>query len=138
MKSKFLLLFSVLFLLFSCRNNAQNENRNNRNTQENASRKANENTDYQRNTSVPKKVYDVLKYVRANGEAMQGYVGGRTFQNREKRLTINDEKGKKIRYQEWDVNSKERGRNRGAERLITSDKKAFYTNDHYKTFQEIE
>ena len=138
MKSKFLLLFSVLFLLFSCRNNAQNENRNNRNAQENSSRKANENTDYQRSTSIPKKVYDVLKYVRANGEAMQGYVGGRTFQNREKRLSITDEKGKKIRYQEWDVNPKERGRNRGTERLITSDTKAFYTNDHYKTFQEIE
>ena len=138
MKSKFLLLFSVLFLLFSCRNNAQNENRNNRNTTENSSRKANENTDYQRNTSIPKKVYDVLKYVRANGEAMQGYVGGRTFQNREKRLSITDEKGSKIRYQEWDVNPKENGRNRGTERLITSDTKAFYTNDHYKTFQEIE
>ena len=138
MKSKFLLLFSVLFLLFSCRNNVQNENRNNRNTTENSSRKANENTDYQRNTSIPKKVYDVLKYVRANGEAMQGYVGGRTFQNREKRLSITDEKGSKIRYQEWDVNPKENGRNRGTERLITSDTKAFYTNDHYKTFQEIE
>lgn len=138
MKSKFLLLFSVLFLLFSCQNNAQNENRNNRNTEEKTSKKSNENTDYQRNTSIPKKVYDVLKYVRANGEAIQGYVGGRTFQNREKRLSITDEKGKKIRYQEWDVNPKERGRNRGTERLITSDTKAFYTNDHYKTFQEIE
>ena len=138
MKSKFLLLFSTFFLLISCTNSPQNGNANNTRARENTNSKNQQNTDYQRNTSIPKKVYDVLKYVRANGEAMQGYVGGRTFQNREKRLSITDEKGRKIRYQEWDVNPKERGVNRGTERIITSDTKAYYTNDHYKTFQEIE
>ena len=138
MKSNFLLLFSALFLLVSCINSSQNGNANNARARENSNSKNQQNTDYQRNTSVPKKVYDVLKYIRANGEAMQGYVGGRTFQNREKRLSITDENGRKIRYQEWDVNPKERGRNRGTERIITSETKAYYTNDHYKTFQEIE
>ena len=138
MKSKFLLLFSAFFLLISCTNSSQNGNANNARARENTNSKTQQNTDYQRNTSIPKKVYDVLKYIRTNGEAMQGYVGGRTFQNREKRLSITDEKGKKIRYQEWDVNPKERGVNRGTERIITSETKAYYTNDHYKTFQEIE
>jgi ribonuclease T1 len=138
MKSTFLLLFSAFLLLISCGNNLSNNEQNKARSKENTRKNSKENTDYQRNTSIPKKVYEVLKYVRANGEAMQGYVGGRTFQNREKRLSMTDEKGKKIRYQEWDVNPKERGRNRGAERLITSDTKAFYTSDHYKTFQEIE
>jgi ribonuclease T1 len=138
MKSTFLLLFSAFFLLISCGNNLNNNEHKNARSGENKSNNSKENTDYQSNTSIPKKVYDVLKYVRANGKAMQGYVGGRTFQNREKRLSLTDEKGRKIRYQEWDVNPKEQGRNRGAERLITSDTKAFYTNDHYKTFQEVE
>ncbi len=137
MKSTFLLLFSAFFLLISCANNSQQNENNNVRSAETKKNNSKENTDYQRNTSIPKKVYEVLNYVRANDEAMQGYVGGRTFQNREKRLSITDESGKKIRYQEWDVNPKERGRNRGAERLITSDTKAFYTSDHYKTFQEI-
>ncbi len=136
MKSTFLLLFAAFFLLISCGNNTQNNENNTARSIEKTKNNSKENTDYQRNTSIPKKVYEVLNYVRANGETMPGYVGGRTFQNREKRLAMS-ENGKKIRYQEWDVNPKERGRNRGAERLITSDTKAFYTDDHYKTFQEI-
>jgi ribonuclease T1 len=87
--------------------------------------------------NVPQKVYEVLRYVRANGEAMPNYVGGRNFQNREKRLPIKDDSGRKLRYQEWDVNPKVRGQNRGAERLVTSPEKAYYTNDHYQTFIEI-
>ena len=87
---------------------------------------------------IPAKVYTILKQVRETGEAPRGYVGGRIFQNRERHLPSKDAQNKKIKYQEWDVNPKKKGKNRGTERLITgSDDKAWYTNDHYATFTEV-
>jgi ribonuclease T1 len=88
---------------------------------------------------VPQKVYKVLAYVRENGRAPEGYQGGRKFGNFEKLLPLKDNAGKVMRYQEWDVNPKKQGKNRGAERLITSEnKRAWYTRDHYDSFTEIE
>ena len=88
--------------------------------------------------SVPPYVYEVLAYVRANNRPMPGYVGGRRFGNFEKHLPRSGTNGEPIRYQEWDVNPKTRGRNRGTERLITgSDQRDWYTNDHYNTFTEL-
>ena len=90
------------------------------------------------NNAIPPKVFKVLEYIKKNGVAMEGYVGGRNFQNRERHLDIKDALGKKIKYQEWDVNPKKQGKNRGTERIITgSDGSAWYTNDHYQTFVEI-
>lgn len=87
---------------------------------------------------IPSKVYEVLKYIRENGIAPDGYVGGRKFGNFENLLPKKDENGRRINYQEWDVNPKYQGRNRGAERLITgSDGKAYFTKNHYKSFVEI-
>lgn len=86
---------------------------------------------------IPAKVYEVLKYIRQNHEAPNGYVGGRVFSNREKVLPQFDQDHHKIRYQEWDVNPKIEGRNRGTERLVTSDEKAYYTNNHYQSFTEV-
>ena len=89
-------------------------------------------------TGIPQKVYEVLKYIKANHRAMPGYVGGRVFSNREKIVPQFDETGKPIKYREWDVNPKVQGQNRGAERILTgSDGSAWYTNDHYKSFKEI-
>jgi ribonuclease T1 len=89
-------------------------------------------------TNVPAHVLKVLDYVEKKGEAPDGYVGGRTFQNREHRLEEKDPKGRAIRYREWDVYPKIDGKNRGAERLITgSDQSAWYTRDHYRTFVEV-
>ncbi|MEO6812628.1 MAG: ribonuclease domain-containing protein [Ginsengibacter sp.] len=89
-------------------------------------------------TGIPQKVYDVLKYIRANNRAMDGYVGGRIFTNREKIVPQTDDNGNPIQYQEWDVNPKIQGQNRGTERILTgSDGRAWYTNDHYQSFQEI-
>ena len=80
-----------------------------------------------------------MKYVRENGIAMSGYVGGRRFGNFEGLLPKKDASGKRIDYQEWDVNPKIQGKNRGAERLITgSDGKGYYTNDHYGSFLLVE
>ena len=88
--------------------------------------------------AVPAKVFDVLRYVRQNNRAPDGYVGGRKFGNFENHLPKQDASGQQIRYQEWDVNPKVQGRNRGVERLITgSDNKAYFTADHYNTFTEI-
>ena len=58
-----------------------------------------------------------------------GYIGGRDFQNRERRLP-------RGRYREYDVNPKIRGRARDAERLVIEQRtgKAYYSGDHYRTF----
>ncbi len=83
--------------------------------------------------AVPQRVLDVLEYIKKNNKAPEGYVGGRTFENRENRLPRN------TTYQEWDVRPKVKGKNRGPERLITSkDKHAYYTKDHYRSFTKIE
>ena len=80
----------------------------------------------------------MLAYIRANHHAMDGYVGGRVFTNYEKVVPTQDNNGNAINYQEWDVNPHIQGVNRGTERILTgSDGRAWYTNDHYKTFQEI-
>lgn len=89
--------------------------------------------------TVPPYALDVLRYVRSNGTAPDGYVGGREFQNREKRLPAKTTGGDRIRYSEWDVHPKVKGQNRGPERLVTgSDRSAWYTADHYKTFLFID
>ena len=92
-----------------------------------------------RTGNVPEKALRILKYVRENGVAMSGYVGGRRFGNFEGLLPKKDACGKRIDYQEWDVNSKIQGKNRGAERLITgTDVKGYYTSDHYGSFLLVE
>ena len=90
------------------------------------------------NTAIPPKVFEVLKYIKANNRAMDGYVGGRVFTNREIVLPERDGRGSPIAYHEWDVNPKTEGQNRGTERICTgSDGRSWYTNDHYRTFTEI-
>ncbi len=85
------------------------------------------------NVDIPSHALMTLAYIRSNNTAPPNYVGGRTFQNREKRLP-KLEKGK---YKEWDVHPKEKNKNRGVERLVTSSSKAYYTKDHYDTFTQI-
>jgi guanyl-specific ribonuclease Sa len=77
---------------------------------------------------VPAKAQQVLQYVRENGRAPDGYVGGRVFENREGRLPTDGD------YREFDVDPHNGQRN--AERIIVewNTKKAWYTGDHYRTF----
>ncbi|GAA4411110.1 hypothetical protein GCM10023187_36480 [Nibrella viscosa] len=97
-----------------------------------------QNNRQQAQTTVPAKVYEVLRYVRTNNRAPEGYIGGRRFGNFENHLPRQDVSGRRIEYQEWDVNPKVQGRNRGAERLVTgSDGRAWYTRDHYNSFVEV-
>jgi guanyl-specific ribonuclease Sa len=87
---------------------------------------------------VPEKVGKVLAYIDENNKAMEGYEGGRNFGNFERLLPQKDDKGRQIRYREWDVNPLRRGVNRGAQRLITgANGTAYYTDDHYKSFKKI-
>jgi dienelactone hydrolase len=87
---------------------------------------------------VPEKALKVLAHVDKTGEALDGYEGGRTFGNFERRLPQTDDKGQRVRYREWDVNPRRPGVNRGAERLVTgSDGSAHYTDDHYTSFKKI-
>jgi ribonuclease T1 len=77
---------------------------------------------------VPPKALDVLAYVRRTGEAPDGYVGGRVFENREGRLPADGD------YREFDIDPHNGQRN--ADRIIVewNSKKAWYTGDHYRTF----
>lgn len=80
--------------------------------------------------TAPQKAYDLLTQLeKRGGRPLPGYVGGRDFQNRERRLPPG-------RYREYDVNPKIRGRGRDAERIVIEQRsgKAYYTGDHYRTF----
>jgi RHS repeat-associated protein len=88
--------------------------------------------------NIPLKVLNVLDSIDATGSAGQNVQGGRDFQNREGRLPPTDGGGNEIKYTEWDVNQRQAGVGRGTERLVTgSDGSAYYTTDHYQTFQKI-
>lgn len=90
------------------------------------------------NPEVPPYAMETLSYILQNHKAPEGYVGGRTFENREKRLPVRLPNGTKITYREWDVFPKQRGQNRGPERLVTgSDNSAWYTKNHYQSFIKI-
>jgi ribonuclease T1 len=91
------------------------------------------------NKEVPTKVYKVLSYIQQHGTAPEGYVGGRRFKNLEKLLPQQSSNHARLAYQEWDVNPKIEGRNRGRERLVTdSEGNAYFTADHYQSFTKIE
>ena len=83
-----------------------------------------------RDADVPEKARAVLAEIqKRNGEPPPGYVGGRTFGNRERRLP-------RGHYREYDVNPKKPGTNRGTERIVIEQRtgKAYYSPDHYATF----
>ena len=90
------------------------------------------------NSSFPQKVYETLSYIRQNNHAPEGFVGGRHFGNFEHQLPERDATGNSIDYKEYDVNPNVQGKNRGAQRLVIGDDgRAWYTNNHYKSFTEI-
>lgn len=81
-------------------------------------------------SAVPLKAQELLKRLQEReGVPLPGYIGGRNFQNRERRLPRGD-------YREYDVNPRIRGHSRDAERLVIEQRtgKAYYSGDHYRTF----
>ena len=80
--------------------------------------------------ATPQKAHDLLAQLQArHGKPLPGYVGGREFQNRERRLPPG-------RYREYDVNPKIRGSSRDAERIVIEQDtgRAYYTGNHYRVF----
>jgi len=76
---------------------------------------------------------DLLEAIQQHeGKALPGYIGGRVFQNRERRLPPGH-------YREYDVNPKIRGRSRDAERVVIDQDtgRAYYTGNHYRTFMPL-
>ena len=76
------------------------------------------------------KAKDLFEAIQQHeGKALPGYIGGRRFQNRERRLPPGH-------YREYDVNPKVRGRSRDAERIVIEQDtgRAYYTGNHYRTF----
>ncbi len=133
--SQLLGLLLILLGTWACRGN---QSASNQNTGNQVNVTVLENRHTAKAKDIPPYVYEVLDYVRANKKAPKGYVGGRRFGNFEKRLPANSQSGQKMSYQEWDVFPKEKGKNRGAERLVTSqNRRAWYTKDHYESFIEI-
>lgn len=90
-----------------------------------------------RGKSIPDEALSTLLYVRKFDKAPEGFVGGRQFMNRERRLP-HSENGQTIFYREWDIYKKVKNQNRGPRRLVSSTNKAYYTADHYNSFIEIE
>lgn len=89
--------------------------------------------DSARSPELPQKVFDVLEQIQQpEGAPPPGFIGGRIFQNRERRLP-------RGAYREYDVNPKIRGQTRGPERLVIDQRsgKAYYSPDHYRTFAPI-
>jgi len=81
----------------------------------------------------PQKAKDLLEAIQQHeGKALPGYIGGRAFQNRERRLP-------RGHYREYDVNPKMRGRPRDAERIVIEQDtgRAYYTDNHYRTFMPL-
>ncbi|WP_405165873.1 ribonuclease [Nocardia sp. NBC_01499] len=91
--------------------------------------------------AVPQRAWDTLARIDAGTwppNDGSGTKGGGTWTNQEKSLPSTDSAGRRISYQEWDVNIKKPGHNRDAERIVTgSDKSAWYTGDHYVTFTRM-
>lgn len=94
----------------------------------------------QQASGMPQAAWATLAAIDAGGwppSDAPGTEGGRTFGNHEGRLPTTSG-GQKVRYQEWDVNRKQSGRGRDAQRIVTgSDGSAWYTDDHYESFTRM-
>ncbi|MFC6009573.1 ribonuclease domain-containing protein [Nocardia lasii] len=91
---------------------------------------------------VPDRAYTTLVEIDAgrwpDSANAPGTKGGEQFMNRGTKLPAKDSAGNPVKYQEWDVNPKQRNRGRDAERIVTgSDGSAWYTGDHYDTFTRM-
>lgn len=123
----------LLFFLFWKKNNSVT------NSNKEILKKETTNSHTQRDqTVIPPKALHVLQYIQQHGKAPDGYVGGKKFYNREKKLPQLNNKSEPASYTEWDINPKEKNTNRGTQRIVISnDGSAWYTADHYNTFIKI-
>ena len=93
--------------------------------------------------SLPQNVQESYADYEANhwefkSDKTEGTHDGSNFKNKEGVLRHEDDNGNQVHYREYDVNNKEQGRGRDAERFVTgSDGSVYYTNDHYESFVRI-
>ena len=94
--------------------------------------------------AIPRHAEQTLQAIRNNNAnaGPAGYRGGGTFQNdgRGNGQVLDKVKpdGTPITYKEFDVHPYTPGVSRGSERIVVgTDGKAYFTNDHYKTFIEM-
>ena len=79
---------------------------------------------------IPKEAKSTLKYIKKHGHPKKGYKGGSTYVNKTGLLPKN------TTYKEYDIFPKRKGVNRGIERIVIGKNgKAYYTNNHYKSFR---
>ena len=74
------------------------------------------------------------------GQVVNGYSvdAGRHWKNDYLQMPETNNSGQKIKYFEYDVNTRKKGDNRDAERFVVSeDGTVYYTDSHYKTYIEI-
>jgi len=139
-----LVLFVLNLLVLGCKQSTTSTTANNSNNTSSITDneiQSNPSSNKQKTSKdrIPLKVKEVYQYIKENGVAKEGYVGGRRFGNYEKHLPTVDNSNKKIQYTEWDVNPKKKGKNRGTERIVIgSDGSAYYTKNHYNSFLKIE
>ena len=88
---------------------------------------------YQSSRTIPQKAKDVLKSVQEKGSPPKGFKGGKIFENRDNKLPPGRT------YKEYDIDPKTPSSSRTAERIVIDQEsgQAWYTSDHYGTFQEI-
>ncbi len=83
---------------------------------------------------IPEKAFKTLEYAQQNdGATRKGYKGNVRFSNRENKLPRAS-----APFKEYDINRWVKGKNRGPQRIVIgADGKAWYSHDHYKTFQAL-
>ncbi|MGF6880634.1 ribonuclease T1 [Nocardia sp. GAS34] len=91
--------------------------------------------------AIPDRAWQTLKLIDA-GEWPpndgSGTKGGTTWTDREGSLPRTGANGNPVHYTEWDVNEKQPGQTRDAERIVTGDDgTAWYTGDHYARFCQM-
>ena len=91
---------------------------------------------------VREKIDGVLGHVERTGNPPDGHKGGRVWENDGRGgsevLPTHDADGKPITYQEYDVNPTHRRLPRDRERIVIgSDGAAYYTDEHYETFERV-
>jgi len=94
------------------------------------------------NMKIPLPALNTLGVIDDTGKSPANTPGGSTFRNDGRgggqMLPPTDGHGNAITYREWDVNSRPTSGPRDAQRLVTgSDGSAYYTGDHYQTFEQI-
>lgn len=91
--------------------------------------------------SVPNQAWQTLKLIDAGQwppNDGSGTKGGTTWTDREGSLPRTGSNGSPVHYTEWDVNEKQPGQTRDAERIVTGDDgTAWYTGDQYASFCQM-